>query len=95
MLDRFYRQVRPGGRGWIQVSQRLGFGREPIPGGVLQWTNWLAGVIAVYSSLFGIGRIVFGELMSGLLMLAVAGVAFAWIGRSLSQPERSPTADAT
>lgn len=95
VLDRFYRQVRPGGRGWIQVSQRLGFGREPIPGGVLQWTNWLAGVIAVYSSLFGIGRIVFGQLLSGLLMLAVAGVAFAWIGRSLSQPESSPTASAT
>jgi SSS family solute:Na+ symporter len=82
VLDRFYRRVRPGGAGWAPVSNRLGFGREPIPGGALNWTNWIAGVVAVYASLFGIGRIVFGELGMGLFMLALAGLAFAWIARS-------------
>jgi solute:Na+ symporter, SSS family len=82
VLDAFYRRVRPGGPGWAAVSERLGFGREPIPGGALQWTNWLAGVVAVYASLFGIGRIVFGEILSGLATLAVAAAAFAWIARS-------------
>ena len=88
-LARFYHQVRPGGPGWAQVSTRLGFGREAIPGGAMQWTNWIAGVVAVYSTLFGIGRIVFGELGSGLVMLAVAAAAFAWIARSF-QSERDP-----
>jgi Na+/proline symporter len=87
VLERFYRQVRPGGSGWARVSERIGFGREPIPGGVMQWTNWIAGVVAIYCSLFGIGRLVFGQWVSALVVLGVAGAAFAWIARSLSQPE--------
>jgi hypothetical protein len=52
-LDAFYRRVRPGGPGWREVSERLGYGRESIPGGALAWTNWIAGIIAVYATLFG------------------------------------------
>jgi solute:Na+ symporter, SSS family len=90
VLERFYRRVRPGGPGWAAVSQRLGFGREPIPGGALQWTNWIAGVIAVYSSLFGIGKLVFGDLTTGFALLAVAAVAFAWIARSFREETPGP-----
>ena len=87
-LDSFYRRVRPGGPGWARVSARLGYGRESIPGGALAWTNWIAGIVAVYATLFGIGKLVFGELGLGLGMLAVAIVAFAWIARSFrSEPE--------
>ena len=89
VLDAFYCRVRPGGPGWRKVSARLGFGPEPIPGGTLAWTNWVAGVVAVYSTLFGIGKLVFGELSSGLILLAVAVAAFAWIARSL-RPAREP-----
>ena len=81
-LDSFYQRVRPGGPGWATVSTRLGYGREKIPGGALAWTNWIAGIIAVYASLFGIGRLVFGDTVVGLVMLGVAGLAFAWIARS-------------
>ena len=90
-LDRFYRRVRPGGPGWAQVSTRLGFGREPIPGGALQWTNWIAGVVAVYATLFGIGKVIFGDLVPGLITLAIAAGAFAWIARAF----RSEDAEAT
>src|ERR1700759_5604503 len=79
------RAVRDGGggrNGLARVSERLGRGRESIPGGALAWTNWLAGVIAVYSTLFGIGKIVFGELGTGFVLLVIAAVAFAWIARS-------------
>jgi len=82
ILESFYRRVRPGGPGWAGVSEKLGFGREPIPGGALAWTNWIAGVVAVYSTLFGIGKLVFGEIGVGLLLLAIAAAAFAWIARS-------------
>ena len=81
-LDAFYRRVRPGGPGWRQVSERLGYGRESIPGGALAWTNWIAGIIAVYATLFGLGKLVFGQWGSGVGLLLVAAAAFAWIARS-------------
>ena len=91
-LDSFYRRVRPGGPGWAAVSERLGFGREPIPGGALAWTNWIAGIIAVYASLFGIGKLVFGETGMGIGMLVVAAAAFAWIARSFRSEPAPPAA---
>ena len=54
-LDRFYRQVRPGGPGWRQVAHRLGFGDDRIPGGALSWVNWVAGLAAVYCAVFAVG----------------------------------------
>jgi SSS family solute:Na+ symporter len=91
VLERFYRRVRPGGPGWARISERAGFGREGIPGGALAWTNWIAGVVAVYSSLFGIGKIVLGELVPGLVLLALAVGSFAWIARSFrSEPDALP-----
>ena len=82
VLDSFYRRVRPGGPGWARISQRLGYGRETIPGGALAWTNWIAGIIAVYSTLFGIGKIIFGNTGLGLGLLAIATIAFLWIART-------------
>jgi SSS family solute:Na+ symporter len=85
VLEAFYRRVRPGGPGWAVVSERIGFGRESIPGGALAWTNWIAGIVAVYSSLFGIGKLVLGNLVPGLVMLAIAVAAFSWIARSFRE----------
>src|SRR5690242_2258644 len=55
ILDSFYRRVRPGGPGWTRVAERNGFGAEGVEGGILPWTNWIAGIVAVYCTLFGIG----------------------------------------
>ncbi len=85
VLERFYRRVRPGGPGWARISERAGFGREGIPGGALAWTNWIAGIVAVYSSLFGIGKVVFGEYVEGVALLVLAVAAFAWIARSFRE----------
>ena len=85
VLDAFYRRVRPGGPGWAPVSRRLGFGREPIPGGALAWTNWIAGIVAVYATLFGIGKLIFAETAMGIAMLVVAAAAFYWISRSFRE----------
>ena len=46
------------------------------------WTNWIAGIVAVYSTLFGIGKIIFGDVGVGFVLLVIAAVAFAWIARS-------------
>jgi Na+/proline symporter len=83
VLEAFYRRVRPGGPGWAAVTERMGLGREPVPGGALAWSNWVAGIVAVYTSLFGIGKLIFGAYGTGAALLIVAAAAFLWIGRSL------------
>jgi Na+/proline symporter len=83
ILEGFYRRVRPGGPGWRRVSEALGYGREPMDGGPLNWTNWIAGVTCVYASLFGVGRILFGDIGAGVGLLALAAVCFGWIARNL------------
>jgi Na+/proline symporter len=88
-LEAFYRRVRPGGPGWARVSQRLGFGKEPIPGGALSFANWILGVVLVYTALFGIGRVVFGSLGEGVLLLAIAAVSFSVILRNIRAVEVS------
>ncbi|MSR37052.1 MAG: sodium:proline symporter, partial [Gemmatimonadetes bacterium] len=88
VLERFYRRVRPGSRGWAPVSAALGLGGEPMDGGPLNWTNWLAGVISVYASLFGLGSWIFGAHLRALVLLGVAFVCFVWIGWNL-RPARA------
>ncbi|MEP7085944.1 MAG: sodium:solute symporter family protein [Gemmatimonadota bacterium] len=90
VLEAFYKRVRPGGPGWLHVSNKLGYGREEIPGGRLAWANWLAGVIAVYATLFGIGKIIFGEWAAGAVLVVIAVVAFAWIARSFTGDRFAP-----
>src|SRR5918997_601332 len=60
-LDRFYRQVRPGGPGWRRVAARLGYADDRIPGGALSWVNWLAGLAAVYSAVVSLGALLTGS----------------------------------
>jgi Na+/proline symporter len=86
-LEAFYEKVRPGGPGWRRISTRLGYPGESIPGGALAWTNWIAGIVAVYASLFGIGKIVFGELGAGIVLLLIAVVAFAWIAKAFREED--------
>jgi len=88
-LDAFYTRVRPGGPGWETVSSRLGFGREPIPGGAMSFVNWILGIVLVYTALFGIGKIVFGQLGSGFTLLAFAVGSFVLIMWSLRRQEKA------
>ncbi|MCY7378594.1 MAG: Na+:solute symporter [Gemmatimonadaceae bacterium] len=88
-LESFYQRVRPGGPGWRRISEKLGYGRESIPGGALAWTNWLAGIVAVYASLFGIGKLIFGEYLTGAIMLIVAALAFGWIAKAFREEDAS------
>jgi SSS family solute:Na+ symporter len=85
ILESFYHRVRPGGPGWRRIAAKAGYPGEGIPGGALAWTNWIAGIVAVYATLFGIGKLIFGATGQALVMLAVAAVAFWWIARSFRQ----------
>jgi Na+/proline symporter len=83
VLERFYRQVRPGGPGWRRVAVRLGYGPEPIPGGALSWVNWIAGVGAVYCAVFSVGQFLTGSTIEGWITAGIAVAAFALIYRNL------------
>jgi len=94
-LARFYARVRPGGPGWRVVAARLGFGGDRIPGGALSWVNWVAGWVAVYATLFGIGQLFVGTAGAALGFGVVAAGAFALIARNLRRDAgfRSGTVD--
>jgi len=91
VLERFYRRVRPGGPGWRRISRQLGYGDDRIPGGALSWVNWLAGVTAVYSAVFGVGEFLTGSTRRGWLYCAVAVGAFLLIQRNLRADEQLAT----
>jgi len=93
-LERFYRRVRPGGAGWRPVAARLGFGNDPIPGGVLSWVNWVAGVVAVYAAVFAVGAMVTGSRAAAWGYSALAIGAFALIQRNLrADPQLAASVD--
>jgi Na+/proline symporter len=83
VLERFYKRVRPGGPGWRAVAQRLGFPNDPIPGGAVSWVNWVAGWLAIYATLFGVGQLLVGTPLMGFGLLAGAAGLFALIARNL------------
>jgi SSS family solute:Na+ symporter len=87
-LDRFYRQVRPGGRGWRKVAARLGYGDDRIPGGALSWVNWVAGLAAVYCAVVSLGALLTGSSTRGLWYGVAAIAAFTLIMRNLRADEQ-------
>ena len=70
----FYRRVRPSAALWGPIAARA---TDVVPArdGLLNLMDWAAGCVLVYASLFGVGKILFGETALGLGMLAVAAAA--------------------
>ncbi len=88
-LKSFYERVRPGGLGWASFCRRAGLTLDEIPGGAASIANWGLGVVLVYSSLFGIGKLIFGEMGLGIGLLVLAAVAWGLILRNLSRDEQA------
>jgi len=81
-LVRFYRRVRPEGPGWKWVAAKAGE-TDGRAGGSLagQFLNWTLGCVLIYASLFGIGKLVFKEWGTGMILAAVAVVAAMLISK--------------
>ena len=86
-LVRFYKLVRPAGRGWLPVQAEAGVGPSPdsLPQQLLAWTT---GCVFVYSALFGTGSYLYGRtsiaiaytgvfIVSGLVLVRVLRAMFA------------------
>jgi hypothetical protein len=79
-LAAFYRRVHPAGRGWRIVAQAAGIPErsgEILP----NILNWILGIGLVYSTLFGIGEMIFGAWGKAALFIGgavVCGFVLAW-----------------
>jgi Na+/proline symporter len=75
-LRQFYERVRPAAVGWRAVA-----GIEQQAKQNLLWSaaDWIAGCGLIYSSLFGIGYIIFGHAGKGIALLAIAAACATFI----------------
>lgn len=84
VLTSFYRRTRPSRSGWGPIAA-LAPEVKPAGDGLNNLVCWLAGLVLIYGSLFGIGKIILKETGLGLGMLAVAAVAGFVIYRDLTR----------
>lgn len=83
-LISFYRKVHPGGILWKPVSDEL-TDVEADSGYLWLMFDWIAGSVCVMFSLFGIGKIIFGRIGPGILLLFFAAIAGGFIYWHLSK----------
>jgi SSS family solute:Na+ symporter len=91
-LVAFYRRTRPSLAGWRAVAARA---PEVTPSrdGWYNLLDWVCGVVLIYGWLFGIGKLLFGETLTGVLLLAAGMAAGAVIYRDLSRRGWSSVAE--
>ena len=70
----FYRRVHPTIYGWRKIAPQAPELSEVRDLGS-NALDWVFGCVLVYCTLFGIGKLVFGEWLLGILLLAVAAMA--------------------
>jgi Na+/proline symporter len=85
-LHKFYKKVRPGGIGWKSIRQRFPdievesqFGRNAI--------NWVCGLVCIYATMYGTGKILFHEYSKGFMAIGITLVSGLIIYRNLKQGE--------
>jgi Na+/proline symporter len=84
-LLEFYRRVQPGGIGWRRIASQLSFGADSSE--LINRKNVfgaLFGIVGVYTTLIGIGKLVLGETLLGLVLFGVTGLCVLLILRLMS-----------
>jgi hypothetical protein len=80
VLIEFYRKVRPFGPGWAAIRREAGVAAEGegshIPAALL---GWLAGTMAIWSSLFATGSYLYGRMPQALMLTAVFAISAATV----------------
>ncbi len=83
-LYSFYRKIHPGGILWKKISEELPDVKSDS-GFFSLFMNWLFGVILVYSSLLGIGKIIFSEYVEAVYYLELSAISIFIIYKNLSK----------
>ncbi len=84
VLVSFFRKVRPAATFWKPIAEKAP-DVSPDKHELLNVSNWLLGCLMIYMTLFGFGKIIFGEYLPGFVFLAVAVISFSIIYRSMSK----------
>ena len=83
-LVSFYRRTHPSRTGWGPIAA-LAPDVKASAGGLANLIDWIAGCALVYGALFGVGKLMLGDTMPGLLLLALSAVSGFVIYRDLSR----------
>jgi Na+/proline symporter len=83
-LVEFYRRVHPTIHGWKRIAA-MAPEIEPVCDLRSNALNWIAGCLMIYCSLFGIGKLIFGEWLVGVVLLCVAAISGWFIFWDLSR----------
>jgi len=92
-LRAFFRRVRPGGPGWGPLARAMPEVRRDTGLGRLA-LDWLLGVVLIYSVLFAIGRLIFGDHLLGAAFLATALACGTVLWRDLRRIGATPILEA-
>lgn len=83
-LKAFYRKVHPGGKGWRRIAKELP-DVEGDTGYKYLFLNWFLGLTLVLFSLFGTGKIIFGDYVTGLVYFVIAFLSGYIISRNFDK----------
>lgn len=73
-LLEFYAKIHPGGIGWQRIAKQMPHIKSDT--GYLRLTmNWFCGCILIIFTLFGTGKVIFGNFIEGILFLIIAVIA--------------------
>ena len=70
----FYRRVHPSVYGWRRIA-KMAPELSEIRDAASNTFDWIMGCVLVYGCLFGIGKLVMAEWLTGIVLLAIAAVA--------------------
>ena len=91
-LVAFYRRTAPSLSGWRRIAA-LAPEVRPRRDGMSNLLDWICGCIMIYGVLFGVGKLLLGEPMLGVALIAAGSVAGAVIYWDLSRRGWSAVVD--
>src|SRR5579871_3196276 len=80
ILVAFYRRTHPSAAGWRPIAQ-LAPDVRPSTGGLYNLLDWICGCVLIYGVLFGTGKLILKDFVSGSLLMGagiVAGAVIYW-----------------
>jgi len=80
-LIAFYERVRPGSPWWKPVALKSSISVDRM--GWSDITDWVAGLVFIYTGMFGVGKLILEGWGTGLAYLSIAAVAGLVIYRSV------------
>ncbi|MEO5923463.1 MAG: sodium:solute symporter family protein [Bryobacteraceae bacterium] len=92
VLIAFYRRTRPSRAGWAPIAD-LAPDVTPSGGGLSNLLCWVGGLMLIYGTLFGVGKLILNEVKEGVVLLAVAIAGLIIIYRDLSRRGWSAVVD--